>query len=454
MLVWFRNDLRLDDNPAFINAYQQGCRKAVFFNTPKQWAEHHWSAIKIDFVQRHLGLLQSQLADLGVEFNIHTVDDFSQQNQALMALCQEQGISQVYANREIEFNERQRDEQLLSAGLNLTLFNADTVVADGVVTTKQGEMYRVFTPFFRAWIRHLQEVPNHPQALDLDTFTADESSDGNDRPSAKWPLADLMLADVLPQFIHHKIHDYQTSRDFPALKGTSGLSPYLATGAISPKRVLQQVLAIYPDALHVEQPGVSSWLRELAWRDFYRHLLNTFPHLSKDKCFKPSYDGLLWPERRLQFQLWCEGKTGFPIVDAAMRQLLKTGWMHNRLRMIVASFLTKNLLVNWRLGERFFMSHLIDGDLAANNGGWQWCAGTGCDAQPYFRVFNPVCQSKKFDPTATFIRKYLPELKNVPDKHIHEPYQFLMEQGLQDTYWPPMVDLKQSRLDAIAFYKQ
>jgi deoxyribodipyrimidine photo-lyase len=178
-----------------------------------------------------------------------------------------------------------------------------------------------------------------------------------------------------------------------------------------------------------------------------------FPRLSKEKSFNPKYDGLLWPDHSCEFEMWKEGKTGFPIIDAAMRQLHSTGWMHNRLRMIVASFLTKNLLVNWRLGERYFMTKLIDGDLAANNGGWQWSAGTGCDAQPYFRVFNPISQSKKFDPDGSFIRKYLPELKNVPDKFIHEPYEFLKQKGNSDQYWPPIVDLKSSRAEAIEFYK-
>jgi deoxyribodipyrimidine photo-lyase len=212
------------------------------------------------------------------------------------------------------------------------------------------------------------------------------------------------------------------------------------------------LLQRHPDILHASDSGHFVWLNELIWRDFYRHLLYHFPRLSQEQNFNQKYNSMQWLNNKSHFSLWCQGQTGYPIVDAAMRQLNQTGWMHNRLRMIVASFLTKHLLIDWRWGERYFMSKLIDGDLAANNGGWQWAASTGCDAQPYFRIFNPIRQSERFDLKGAFIRKYLPELKDVPDNKIHFPHDFIEASAMQ-CYWPAMVDHKAARARALAFYK-
>ena len=192
----------------------------------------------------------------------------------------------------------------------------------------------------------------------------------------------------------------------------------------------------------------------MIWREFYRHLLFHFPNLCQHKNFNAKYNNLPWPNNAQYIQAWQQGKTGYPIVDAAMRQLNQTGWMHNRLRMIVGSFLTKHLLVDWRLGEQYFMSKLIDGDLAANNGGWQWCAGTGCDAQPYFRIFNPITQSERFDACGDFIRKYVPELTDVPNQYIHFPHDYLATQTHYSTmYCSPIVEHKEARSAALAFYQ-
>ena len=232
-------------------------------------------------------------------------------------------------------------------------------------------------------------------------------------------MDDEAIVAVVNRFISDKLADYQEYRDFPAIKGTSGLSPYLALGIVSAKQLLAQVQLHFPEVLENPSKAEFCWVNEIIWREFYRHLIVAYPKLCMGFNFNDKYDAVAWREDDSQFQAWCQGKTGYPIVDAAMRQLNKTGWMHNRLRMIVASFLTKHLLIDWRKGEHYFMSKLIDGDLASNNGGWQWAASTGCDAQPYFRVFNPITQSERFDPDGTFIRTYVPELKDVPAKHIH-----------------------------------
>lgn len=460
-LIWFRNDLRIDDNPALqaALAYGEPCR-AIFISTPEQWTEHDMAPIKIDFIERHLNLLALQLADFGIHLEHLSSRDFKTQYQDLLNYCQQHNVAQVYANKEVELNERQRDQALIDNGLDIQLFESDVIVAKGSVLNGKGEMYKVFTPFKKAWAAHLQRTYKAPQIIqrkNLKTATPITPTKINlkadKKDSSKWPLADVVLEKVLPDFLNNKLADYHQDRDFPAIKGTSGLSPYLAIGAISPKRVLAELLHLQPHALEsISQPN-GSWLNELAWRDFYRHLLHEFTQLNKHKNFNPKYDNLPWPNSPKLLQAWQQGKTGYPIVDAAMRQLLQTGWMHNRLRMIVASFLTKHCLVDWRLGEKFFMQHLIDGDLSANNGGWQWAAGTGCDAQPYFRIFNPITQSKKFDPDGSFIRKYLPELNHVPLKDLHYPHDYLNKIG-NDEYWPPIVDHPTARQQALEFYSQ
>ena len=450
VLLWFRNDLRLDDNPALDRALAFGCKKAIFIKTPQQWRSHHMAKIKIDFIERHLALLKYQLQHLGVELEVVEVTDFAEQISYLIKYCNEQSVSTVFANNELELNEQIRDEQLILSGVDLKLTQADTILPWGQVTNQQGYMYKVFTPYKKAW---LQQIRTHawPLLEELPNIPVYEESEQTGL-SKDWPLADKYLSDQWPKFLNEYIHNYHELRDFPFDDKTSRLSPYLAIGAISARTLCKQVLHLYPEVIEQKDTGVSVWLSEIIWREFYRSLLFCYPNLIKGNCFVEKYQGLRWPDSGNHFELWSRGKTGYPIIDAAMRQLNETGWMHNRLRMIVASFLTKNLLVNWRQGEDYFMQQLIDGDFAANNGGWQWSASTGCDAQPYFRVFNPVSQSKKFDPQGHFIRKYLPELKNVPDKHIHEPQIYLAATGQSDKYWPAIVDLKLTRQQAIAFY--
>ena len=456
-LVWFRNDLRIDDNPALNQAITSAQPfHALFISTPAQWQAHDMAPIKIDLIERHVNLISQQLAKHGIQFIHIEASDFVDQAQKLMAYCQQHNIDTVFANQEVEFNEQQRDQTLLESGLSLTLFESDVIVSKGSVLNGQNEMYKVFTPFKKAWASTLMSThatpltPTFAQQASIKnpqiTFNATKQN------STKWPLADTVLEQVLPRFLTHKYQDYHQDRDYPAIKGTSGLSPYLAIGAISAKRVFAELSHHYPNALEMISQPEGSWLNELAWRDFYRHLLHHFPKLNKHHNFNDKYDSLSWPNPPELLKAWQQAQTGYPIVDAAMRQLVQTGWMHNRLRMIVASFLTKHCLVDWRLGEQFFMQHLIDGDLAANNGGWQWAAGTGCDAQPYFRIFNPITQSEKYDPDGSFIRKYLPELENVPLKYLHFPHEYIKQNNI-DVYWPAIVDHPTARQQALSFYK-
>jgi len=463
MLLWFRNDLRLEDNLAlnYFIKHRKPTDKAIVFFTSKQWHTHDWSLIKIDFYKRHVVNLQEQLAQIGIELEVVEVDDFAAQISYLSRYCRSQQIERVIVNEELEYNERQRDKALQGQGIKLKSFESDVIVSKGAIKNNHGLMYKVFTPFKKAWLRYVRQ---HGDILLPASFTEETLARnhtkidcstlklGLDNSSKKWPLVGHVSKQVLPDFIANKLASYAQGRDFPSIKATSGFSPYLAIGALSPKYLLKLAVNRYPDILIATDTPEFSWLNELIWRDFYRHLLHHYPKLAMHQTFNDKYKNMLWSNRHDLFQAWSQGRTGYPLVDAAMRQLVQTGWMHNRLRMVTASFLTKHLLVDWRKGEKFFMQHLIDGDLAANNGGWQWAAGTGCDAQPYFRIFNPITQSEKFDPKGHFIRRYIPELSEVPDKVIHFPHHYLNKQGLS-IYWPAIVEHKEARLAALAFYQ-
>ena len=455
MLLWFRNDLRTHDNPA-LHYFLQQCDsqkigKAIFFMCEKQWREHDWSAIKIDFIKRHANALVEELATLNIKLEIIIVDDFFEQEKYLHNYTKQHQINEVVANSEVELNEQKRDARLTEQGLRLTLFEADVIVPKGNILNLSGEMYKVFTPFKRAWLTYINE-----SGFEYLGKACDKNNSINDihpdKISGSWPLASYFEHQVVPRFFNDKIKTYHSHRDIPSIKGTSGLSPYLAAGLISPRYILRLLLNQYPDLIQASDSEEFSWLNEIIWREFYRHLIFHHQRLCKHQSYKTSYNDIVWQNNDKLFNAWCQGKTGYPLVDAAMRQLNQTGWMHNRLRMVVASFLTKHLLIDWRLGERYFMQHLIDGDLASNNGGWQWAASTGCDAQPYFRIFNPIRQSERFDPNGDFIRKYIPELKRVTGKDIHFPHQYISKNKL-DIYWSAIVDHKEARVKALAFYK-
>lgn len=466
-LIWFRKDLRIHDNPALSNATESAAEsgqcKAIFISAPEQWKKHNMAPIQADFIERHLNALAEQLAELGIELEHIEATDYNEQISSLLRYCDEHAIEHIYANSEVEINEQNRDKKLLKniehKNISLHLFESDVIVNKGEVLNGDKLMYKVFTPFKNAWVSHLIKhyvSLNKPPTTVSSAINKVKKINLNTPKvcSKKWPLVSDISSHVIPAFMEDKHDEYKQYRDFPALKGTSGLSPYLAIGAISVKSLLLSVLQKHPHILDNPKADHFCWVSELAWRDFYKHLLFHSPQLCKHQNFQTKYDGVIWRNTPEHFQAWCEGKTGYPLVDAAMKQLVSTGWMHNRLRMVVASFLTKHLLIDWRLGERFFMENLIDGDFSANNGGWQWAASTGCDAQPYFRIFNPIMQSERFDPDGSFIKKYITELKDVPAKEIHFPHKYLASINESTIYHEPIVDHKTARLDALAFYKQ
>ncbi|WP_429181511.1 deoxyribodipyrimidine photo-lyase [Aeromonas salmonicida] len=467
-LVWFRNDLRLADNPALRHACAEaGEVAALFVISPTQWQQHKMAPIRQQFLLAQVDELGKALAALGIPLHLLRVETFAEMPTALASLSSELGVSQLYANQAIEIDEQRRDlavsAMLAEQEVSCHWFNGCCVLPPGRVLTGSGEMFKVFTPFSRAWLKALEEdgfVIHRAPALRAEPLPWQPLAErewsygalGEVTPDPRWPVGEAEAQRRLHAFLEQAVLDYGETRDFPAQAGTSILSPYLAAGIISPRQcvgALQQRLGHRPQSK--AEPGFV-WLNELVWREFYRHLLVLVPTLSMNLPFKPETAALPWSWDPVAFAAWCEGRTGYPIVDATMRCLNVTGWMHNRLRMIVASFLTKDLHIHWRLGEDYFMSQLIDGDLAANNGGWQWAAGTGADAAPYFRVFNPTTQGQRFDPQGDFIRTWVTELADIPAAYVHQPHDWLRLKGGRG-YPAPMVDHALARVRAIEMFR-
>jgi deoxyribodipyrimidine photo-lyase len=448
-IVWFRKDLRIHDNAALTQACQDGPVTAVYFITPQQWKLHDVAPIQIDFMEKSLNQLAHSLASLGIELIVQTVDLFENIPDALTSLCKKLEASVVLANSEVEVDEINRDVKIQQHGIDLKLFQSDCILNPGQVLTQQGTMFKVFTPFKINWLKQVKALNLTPynkpvsQQGHLGDRTPGHRNPGNKNPkpieitidmskkdSSIWEASEDAAQTHLIEFLDQHVEYYHRRRDFPAKPGTSMLSPYLALGLISAKQCLFALLNRYPDSLDNAKNGPSTWVNELVWREFYRHIMVLNPHLGRGSNYNKLGNNIAWENNPKLFKAWCEGKTGYPLVDAAMQQLIQTGWMHNRLRMVCASFLTKHLLIDWRLGERFFKQHLIDGDLASNNGGWQWAASTGCDAQPYFRIFNPIIQSQKFDPNGQFISIYNQALAHLSDKQIHFPVNPIVEHKL------------------------
>ncbi|OCQ22018.1 deoxyribodipyrimidine photolyase [Pseudoalteromonas luteoviolacea] len=455
-IFWFRRDLRLHGNEALIHAINNGAKEALFFMCEKQWQKHNTSEIQLDMLKRRVAYLGEELAKRGIKLTVLEGEDFKGLPNKLKHFVEQNAIAAIYANREYEINELHRDKACSELGIDLCLYDGDVLSPPGSIVTKGGEMFKVFTPFKKAWLSvncgRIFPVGCRLEAIGSAIDWVKPEILASNGESDKWPIEDHVIEQVVTQFIYEKVHKYDVQRDIPSIKGTSGLSPYLALGIVSVSELIGRIQSETPDVLIRTKSAEFAYVNELIWREFYRHLMFVFPKLCKGFNFNEKYNAVNWLNQESQFKAWCEGKTGYPIVDAAMRQLNQTGWMHNRLRMIVASFLTKHLLIDWRWGEAYFMSKLIDGDLASNNGGWQWAASTGCDAQPYFRIFNPITQSEKFDPDGTFIRKYVHELESVPAKYIHFPHDYLSAFG-ETNYSAPIVEHKAARERALAAFK-
>lgn len=464
-LIWFRRDLRVDDQTALHGALTAGkAVQAVFvFDTDILDALPGRCDRRVEFIHASVAALKAELELHGA--TLHVLHGSARSLIPEFAIrC---GAQAVYCNRDYEPEAIHRDAQvqqtLESRGIAFHTSKDQVVFEQNEVLTQTGKPYGVFTPYKNAWLKKLDyaDIQPYDSRVQLARLKKELPAPMPSLGELGFQPTNLRALGAMPgesgarhlfdDFLG-RINRYKEARDFPAQKGLSYLSVHLRFGTIS----IRELVAT---AHGMGGAGAETWLSELIWREFYQQLLWHQPQLAGGHCYKTEYDNLPWPNPAGHFAAWCEARTGYPLVDAAMRQINHSGYMHNRLRMVAASFLTKDLLVNWRLGERYFAEHLIDFDLAANSGGWQWASSVGCDAQPWFRIFNPVTQSERFDPSGKFIRQYLPELDRVPDKFIHAPWTMpesvQRECGVQIglDYPMPIVDHKCQREKALALFK-
>jgi deoxyribodipyrimidine photo-lyase len=460
-LLWFRDDLRVNDNAAVSAAL--ACDPstqitAVFLSADDEWTSFGYGENRLYYTEQLLKSLAQELAQRGIQLQVIRLSDYKSQARWISDYCQRDRVTDIYFNQEYQWNERMRDHHVAAElnHVNVHSFVDRVVLQPSSVLTGDNRYYSVFSPFKKRWLSIYQEI-NHapyqlpesrrPETTPLSWVSLSESPESDLTAFAtneRQALADL------DAFIETKLARYDSSRNQPSIQGTSRLSAALARGLLSPRQCIKAAEDVVRRPIWDFPDGAFSWINELIWRDFYHHLLVGFPRLSKNKAFRPETEALHWRNDATEIEAWKNGITGIPIVDAGMRELKATGWMHNRVRMIVAQFLTKNLLCDWRIGEAHFMRYLVDSDLGANNGGWQWSASTGTDAAPYFRVFNPVSQGETHDSQGDYICRYIPELGSLPKAKRHSPWLLSIPKG----YVEPIVDLKSSRQRAIDAFKE
>lgn len=471
-LVWFRRDLRAADHAALYHALKAAAAvhcafvfdSAILDPLPRRDR-------RVEFIRDSAAALDDALRALGGGGS-GLIAVHGKAAEELPRLAARLGVQAVFANHDDEPAALARDavvrERLAAIGIALHSFKDHVLFERGEILTQAGKPYSVFTPYSRAWLSRLDDF--YLKAYPVERYAAHLAPrpPGLDTPVPS--LAELGFEDtnlralgIVPgsaggeALLHAfagRMDRYDALRDLPAVKGPSYLGVHLRFGTVS----IRNAAAL---ARARTSSGAATWLKELAWRDFYVQVLANFPHVGEGRSFKPAYDRIAWldgPLAETRFSAWCEGRTGYPLVDAAMHQLNRTGYMHNRLRMVAASFLCKDLGIDWRRGERYFAERLNDYDLAANNGGWQWASSSGCDAQPYFRIFNPVSQGERFDPEGRFVVRYLPQLAGLPKAALHAPWTAkpvdLQAAGLVlgKDYPLPIVDHAQAREETLRRY--
>jgi deoxyribodipyrimidine photo-lyase len=465
-LCWFRRDLRLHDHAALYHALKNSAAVHCVFVFDRDILDPlaNKQDRRVEFIWHSLNELQQRLREHGSTLTVV----HGRPQEEIPRLARELGAQALFCNHDYEPDAVRRDADVEAAlakdGIAFHHYKDQVIFEQFEILTGAGKPFSVFTPYKNAWLKKLDDF--YLRAYPVEKYLARLA------PDTATPLPSLQSlgftpTNLLTLALHvgesgaeklfadfcQRMAQYRDARDFPAINGVSYLSTHLRFGTISIRRLAAQ-------AYYAGGQGAATWLGELIWREFYQMLLHHYPQLAQGQTFKPKFNTIPFPNDAEKFAAWCEARTGFPLVDAAMRQLKQTGYMHNRLRMVVASFLVKDLHIDWRWGERYFAEHLLDFDLAANNGGWQWAASTGCDAQPWFRIFNPVTQSEKFDAQGSFVRRYVPELEQCADKWIHAPW--LMPPAEQQRcgivigrdYPAPVVDHAQARIKTLALFKE
>lgn len=455
-LCWLRRDLRLHDHHALSVATQNHENVDLVF----VFDQHILGLLpskqdkRLTFIYESLVELEKELQKKGSSLHIK----FGKPEEEIPKLAESLKVTGVYSNRDYEPYAKKRDEtvskKLKSLGIEFIQFKDAVQFERHEILTGNGSIYKVFTPYKNKWLevfssqggqtneyevksKSLAKWENKKSILEFNWY----KEIGFEEDKCLLPAGSKHALKRLKEF-KERISHYAEARNFPTIEGTSNLSPYIRHGNLS----IRDMIRLSRES---QSEGAQTWLSELIWRDFYQVILDTHPYVLKES-FKREYDKIRWPGQEKDFKAWCEGQTGFPIVDAAMRCFNETGMMHNRLRMIVASFLCKILLVDWRKGEKYFADKLLDFDLAANNGGWQWSSSSGCDAQPYFRIFNPYTQSEKFDADGVFIKEWVPELRGLTSKTIHNPHK---SKTFVQGYPEPVVNYEAQRVRALEVYK-
>ena len=464
-LVWFRRDLRDFDHAALYHALKNS--KQVFcvfvFDTEILDLLENKQDRRVEFIWESIRELKSTLQTSGGDLIVK----HGMARAVIPALALQANIHAVFTNRDYEPHAVERDAEVAAklAKHNIAFhdFKDQVIFEKDEVLSLSNKPYSVFSHYRNTSLKKLDDFYLKPYPVDcyiqhLAKLTPTELISLEAMGFARTNLSEMRLptgmsgGKQLFEDFETRMHQYKDARNFPAVKGVSYLSVHLRFGTVSIRHLARQ-------AKDHANAGAESWLNELIWRDFYFQILYHNPQVASGKAFKAEFEQIAFPNNTELFKAWCEGNTGYPLIDAAMRQINQTGFMHNRLRMVAASFLVKDLLIDWRWGERYFAENLIDFDLSANNGGWQWAASTGCDAQPWFRIFNPITQSEKFDSAGKFIRKYVPEIGNCSDKEIHAPWQIppLRQQSIDvvigKNYPAPIVEHAAQRVMALELYK-
>lgn len=463
-IVWFREDLRVQDNPALFEAAEGSFDGVVglYIVDESIWKRNHTAASRVEFILRGVAKLGETLSSLNIPLLIRQVNTTEEIPSIILTVMEQVEAEAFYYNHQYGLEEVRRDvnvdKQLEKSGIKIHKYH------DQMILKPRKEHSKTFATYKRLWTKQFIQkggvqllppiyeqrdlgIKSDPVPTHLPNFTSSV-------PETLWLAGEEAALKRLNSFIQNDLINYDKTRDYPAVEGTSRLSPYLSVGMISPRLCFLKALEANDHRLGDGHTGAIQWMNELIWRDFYKHIVITVPRVSQGEAYQEKTKHVDWHFDQQMFDAWKEGRTGFPIIDAAMRQLKATGWMHNRLRLITATFFTKYMFFDWRLGEQYFMTQLIDGDFAANNGGWQWCASTGTDTTAYFRYFDPLRQSDRYDPEGVFIKSYCQELKDISAFAVHLPYTRAKTQAEKTDYPRPMLDLKESRAKANEVFRE